>query len=51
MSTVIEALTWFGAMILAAAIISRLFTDKQVPGTITAGTDAVANIFRGVFRG
>lgn len=44
-------LTWFVAVLFAAAIISRLVNDKSVPGTVTAGTGALANIFRGVFHG
>jgi hypothetical protein len=50
-STIIASLSFFAAAIMAAAILSRLFTDKEMPGTIGKGTDAVANIFSGVFRG
>lgn len=47
----ITAIAFFGAAMFAAAIITRLSTDRQMPGIITNGIDAMANIFKGVFRG
>lgn len=49
--TIVHALGWFAGVLFVVAIMSRLLTDKQVPGLIGHGTDALANIFRGVFRG
>lgn len=51
MNTIVVLAGSFLAFLFAAAIISRLASDKQVPGLVGKGTDAMANIFRGVFRG
>lgn len=56
MSTFVEVATFALAMLLAAAIITRLVTPDKVSGftpgtTASKGLDALANIFRGVFRG
>lgn len=51
MSGLIQAVGWFLGALFVAAIASRLLSDKQVPGLIGNGTNAVANIFKGVFRG
>ena len=46
-----QALLAFGTILFGVAIWSRLVNDRQVPGLITGATDAMSNIFRGVFRG
>lgn len=47
----LQLAAWFGGILFIAAIISRLASDRQVPSLIDTSASAVANIFRGVFRG
>lgn len=51
MSLFVTLVTGFFAAVVAAAIINRLASDREVPVIIGKGTDALANIFRGVFHG
>ena len=37
------------AVLFAVAIISRLGSDKSIPGTVSAGFSAFTNIFKGAF--
>lgn len=49
MRAVLIALGTLGTVMFAIAIISRLGSDKSVPGTIQSGFGAMTNIFKGAF--
>lgn len=51
MGALIGLMSSFIGLLIAAAIVSRLARDKNLPGIIGKGTDAMTNIFRGVFHG
>lgn len=51
MGSLLQLAAWFGGALFVAAIASRLLTDKQVPGILDNSITALANIFKGVFRG
>lgn len=49
MTTLIWAGGFLLSVLFAAAIISRLGSDKTLPGTIGTGFSALTNIFKGAF--